>query len=100
MSKEKKQEVKEKRQEVLEAKKNVFHSDELKQSDAKTSNYKWISPDYNPGCLKRLKSTVNKFKKYSIQKELFYMRDGKKVIMSVGDVISFTSQPQSQLQYL
>lgn len=100
MSKEKKQEVKEKRQEVLEAKKIVFHYDELKQSDPKTSNYNWISPKYNPGCLKRLKSTSNKFKKYSIQKELFYMRDGKKVIMSVGDMISFTSLSQHPSQYL
>jgi hypothetical protein len=91
---------KEKKQEVIEAKKIVFHYDELKQGDPKQSNYNWISPNYNPGCLKRLKSSVNKFKKYSIQKELFYMRDGKKVIMSVGDIISFTSQSQLPSQYL
>jgi hypothetical protein len=91
---------KEKKQEVIEAKKLVFHHDELKQSDPKTSNYNWISPVYNPGCLKRLKSNYNKFKKYSIQKELFYMRDGKKVIMSAGDTISFTSLSQPPSQYL
>lgn len=94
MSKEKKQET------TIEAKKNVFHYDELKQGDPKISNYNWISPTYNPGCLKRMKSAYNKFKKYTVQKELFYMRDGKKVIVAAGDVISFTSLSQSQLQYL
>ena len=94
MSKEKKQEA------VLEAKKNVFHYDELKQGDPKVSNYSWINPSYNPGCLKRIKTNNSKFKKYSIQKELFYMRDGKKVTMSIGDSISFTSELQSQSQYL
>ena len=74
---------------TIEAKKNVFHYDELKQGDPKMSNYSWISPDYNPGCLKRLKSKFNPNKKYSVEKELFYMRDGKKVIMPVGEVVSF-----------
>jgi hypothetical protein len=94
MSKEKKQEA------VIEAKKNVFHYDELKQGDPKVSNYSWINPSYNPGCLKRMKSAYNKFKKYTVQKELFYMRDGKKITMAAGDLISFTSELQSQSQYL
>lgn len=94
MSKEKKQET------VIEAKKNIFHYDELKQNDPKTSNYSWISPAYNPGCLKRIKSAHNKFRKYIVQKELFYMRDGKKVNVAAGDTISFTSLSPSQLQYL
>lgn len=74
---------------TVEARKNVFHYDELKQGDPKMSNYSWISPKYNPGCLKRLKSKFNPFKKYQVEKELFYMRDGKKVIIIKGDTISF-----------
>jgi hypothetical protein len=85
---------------VTESKKNIFHYDELKQGDAKQSNYSWISPDYNPGCLKRIKSQYNKQKKYQIQKELYYTRDNKKVIMSVGEIISFILPHQLQLQIL
>lgn len=94
MSKEKKSET------VIENKKNIFSYDELKQGDAKISNYKWINPDFNPGCLKRVKSSFNKQKKYQIQKELYYIRDNKKVIMGAGDTISFISKSQSQLQLL
>lgn len=73
----------------IEARKNIFHYDELKQSETKISKNEPVSPKFNPGCFKRLKSKVNLSKKYQIQKELFYMRDGKKVIMPVGEVVSF-----------
>lgn len=88
MSKQEKQE-KQKEQTPVEARKNIFHNDELKQSDTKMAKFECVSPKFNPGCLKRLRSKNNLFKKYQIQKELFYMRDGKKVIMPVGENISF-----------
>lgn len=96
MSKENKNEV----TLIAENKKNIFNYDELKQGDPKMSNYSWINPNYNPGCLKRLKSQNNKFKKYQIQKELYYVRDNKKVTMSIGETISFISKPQFPLQIL
>jgi hypothetical protein len=92
MIKEKKQENNRKNELAVDAKKNIFHYDELKQSDPKMSNQNWISPDYNPGCLKRVKSSVNQPKKYRIEKELYYMRDGKKVIMSKDDLINFIKE--------
>jgi hypothetical protein len=84
MSKKEKEQVQQ-----VESRKTSFHYDELKQSDPKMSKFEWVNPKFNPGCLKRIKSKTNLFKKYQIQKEMFYMRDDKKVIMPVGEIISF-----------
>ena len=51
----------------------------------------FINPKYNPGCLKRMKSPTNKQRKYQIEKELYYIRDNKKVHLSKGETIYFTS---------
>jgi hypothetical protein len=91
MSKEKITIKEKKNEQIVEAKKNIFHSDELKQSDLKINNVFFISPKYNPGCLKRMKSPTNKQRKYQIEKELYYIRDNKKVHLSKGETIYFTS---------
>ena len=73
-----------------ELKKNVFNYNELKQSDQKLSTNNYINPDFNPGCLSRVRSTSNPQKKYKVEKELYYTRDNKKVQLSKGEIINFT----------
>lgn len=83
------QKDKKKEQTSVDAKKNVFHFDELKQSDQKMSTNKYINPHFNPGCLSRVKSNTNGTRKYSVEKELYYMRDHKKVFISKGEMVNF-----------
>lgn len=73
-----------------ELKKNIFNYNELKQSDQKLSTNNYINPDFNPGCLSRVRSTSNPYKKYKVEKELYYTRDNKKVQLSKGEIINFT----------
>ena len=43
---------------VIEAKSNVFTYDALKQKDQKIAD-RFISPDFNPGALKRIRNKNN-----------------------------------------
>jgi hypothetical protein len=78
---------------VIEAKSNVFNYKTLKQKNQKITD-KWISPSFNPGAIKRLKSknNLNVGKKYTVQKELYYEESGKKSWLNIGDVIQFVKE--------
>jgi hypothetical protein len=78
---------------TIEAKSNVFNFDALKLKDQKIVN-KFISPDFNPGALKRLRSknNLNVGRKYTVQKELYYEDGNKKVWLSIGDTIQFIKE--------
>lgn len=73
---------------VIEAKSNNFTYESLKLKDQKIAN-KWISPDFNPGALKRIRNSTNQKKKYEVRKELFYEEGNKKIWLSIGDQIFF-----------
>lgn len=72
-----------------ELRKNIFNYSELKQSDQKISTNNYINPDFNPGCLSRVKSSSSPQKKYKVEKDLYYVRDNKKVSLSKGEIINF-----------
>ena len=78
---------------IIEAKSTVFDYQTLKQKDQKISD-RWISPDFNPGALKRSrnKNNVNVGRKYSVQKQLYYEENGKKVWLNIGDTIQFVKE--------
>lgn len=74
---------------VIEAKSNVFTYDALKQKDQKIAD-RFISPDFNPGALKRIRNKNNTKKKYEVMKDLYYEEGNKKVWLSLGDQITFS----------
>lgn len=75
---------------VIEAKSNVFTYAALKQKDQKIAD-RFISPDFNPGALKRVRNKNNIKKKYEVTKDLFYEEGNKKVWLSIGDQITFVN---------
>jgi hypothetical protein len=74
---------------VIEAKSNVFTYEALKQKDQKIAD-RFISPDFNPGALKRVRNKNNVKKKYEVMKDLYYEEGNKKVWLSLGDQITFS----------
>lgn len=73
---------------TIEAKSNVFTYQTLKQKDQKITD-RFISPDFNPGALKRIRNKNNQKRKYEVRKELFYEEGNKKVWLGIGDQITF-----------
>jgi hypothetical protein len=74
---------------VIEAKSNVFTYEALKQKDQKIAD-RFISPNFNPGALKRVRNKNNVKKKYEVMKDLYYEEGNKKVWLSLGDQITFS----------
>jgi hypothetical protein len=77
------------REMVIEAKSNVFTYEALKQKDQKIAD-RFISPDFNPGALKRVRNKNNPKRKYEVMKDLYYEEGNKKVWLSLGDQITFS----------
>jgi len=74
---------------TIEAKSNVFTYDALQQKDQKIAN-RFISPDFNPGALKRVRNKNNQKRKYEVMKEVYYEEGNKKVWLGIGDQITFS----------